>query len=796
MKLICTIYIFCIISLFYNSSVYGQQKKKLQLTGVVKDITTGKPLVGATINLIDVRRNTVADSNGVYLFSNIPLGHTLVEVSYVGYATKEDHFDIFENTSRDFLLSSRIIENEGITITAVGSPISNRKTPVSIIKVSRQDLLSTSSTNIIDAISRQPGVSQVTTGPAISKPVIRGLGYNRLVVINDGLRQEGQQWGDEHGIEIDENSVNKIEIVKGPASIIYGSDALAGVINIVSNQPPQENMIKGNILTGYMTNNKQRTFYTNLGGNHKGFSWSAWGDYKGAADYSNKYDGKVFNSKFNEMNFGGYSGYNGKWGYSHISFSSFNQKLGVITGDRDSAGNLIMQLPGGNTELPTTADFNSIAPQIPYQHIRHLKFIADNSFRIGKGKLFALAGYQRNRRIEYGNADNPDEKNLYFDLGTVNYRLYYQFQEKRGWSTSAGVGGMWQQNINKGIELLIPEYGLFDFGSYLYSRKNIGNTTWSGGIRYDIRALHIYEHSENGVPLFTSFSRNFSNFSGSIGLSHELSSKYIIKANIARGFRTPNVPELSSNGAHEGTNRFEYGAINLKSEISWQGDVSLDISTDHLQASIGGFYNNINNFIFYSRLPNSAGTDSILIVNGHSLQAFSYGQRAAALYGIECKMDLHPHPFDWLHLESTFSYVKGSFKNQIDNTLNMPLIPAARLINEVRAELLKKDKHIQNLSLFIEWDLTFNQNQPFTAYGSETSTPGYSLLNTGLHFNMTHKKNILFSLYMIASNLTNVGYQQHMSRLKYTDVNLLSGRQGIFNMGQNFTIKLNIPLSF
>ena len=133
---------------------------------------------------------------------------------------------------------------------------------------------------------------------------------------------------------------------------------------------------------------------------------------------------------------------------------------------------------------------------------------------------------------------------------------------------------------------------------------------------------------------------------------------------------------------------------------------------------------------------------------------------------------------------------------QIDNTLNMPLIPAARLINEVRAELLKKDKHIQNLSLFIEWDLTFNQNRPFTAFGSETSTPGYSLLNTGLHFNMTHKNNTLFSLYMIASNLTDVGYQQHMSRLKYTDVNLLSGRQGVFNMGRNFTIKLNIPLAF
>jgi iron complex outermembrane receptor protein len=210
-------------------------------------------------------------------------------------------------------LSSTFIENEAVTITAVGNATSIRKAPIPITRVNKSELLTTASSNIIDAISRQPGVSQVTSGPAVSKPVIRGLGYNRLVVINDGVRQEGQQWGDEHGIEIDENSVNRVEIVKGPSSLIYGSDAMAGVLNIITTAPVPVNTVKANFLSSYNTNNKQRSFFGSIGGNQNGFNWNAWGDLTAAADFKNKYDDRVWNSKFNSKNFGGYLGYNGSW---------------------------------------------------------------------------------------------------------------------------------------------------------------------------------------------------------------------------------------------------------------------------------------------------------------------------------------------------------------------------------------------------------------------------------------------------------------------------------------------------
>ncbi|MGZ3975793.1 MAG: TonB-dependent receptor plug domain-containing protein, partial [Flavisolibacter sp.] len=309
---------------------FAQQKNRTKLLGRVTDTKTGAPLVGASVILSESKVGTFADTSGNYNLNNVPLGHTLIEISSAGYKSLVDHVDIKEGTNtKNFTLSPSVMENEAVTITAVGSATSVRKAPVPITRVNKSELLSTPSTNIVDAISRQPGVSQLTTGPAISKPIIRGLGYNRLVVINDGVRQEGQQWGDEHGIEIDENSVSRVEIVKGPASLIYGSDALAGVINFITTNPVPVNTIKANLLGSYNTNNNQRSFYGSVGGNHNGFNWSGWGDLTAAADYKNIYDGPVWNSNFNNKNFGGYVGYNGAWGFTHLIVSNFNQKLGI-----------------------------------------------------------------------------------------------------------------------------------------------------------------------------------------------------------------------------------------------------------------------------------------------------------------------------------------------------------------------------------------------------------------------------------------------------------------------------------
>jgi iron complex outermembrane receptor protein len=798
---LCTIILLYTTTFSQNTSLADQHHSATGLlTGIVTDAQSKSPLAGATVYVHEAKVGAVTDNKGAYKIQNLPSGKFLVEVSYAGYGSVIETVEIKADIQKDFILSPEVVENQGVTVTGVSGATQIKKTPIPITILRKENFLKEASGNLIDALSKTPGVSQVSTGPAISKPSIRGLGYNRVVVINDGVRQEGQQWGDEHGIEVDEYGVNKAEILKGPASIMYGSDALAGVVNFISVVPPPQGMVKGNLFSNYQTNNRLRGFHGDIGGNQNGFIWGLNGTYKAAADYKNKYDGYVFNSKFKEKDFSGYIGLNKSWGFAHLLLSSFDQTPGLIEGDRDDAtGKFLKLVNNGGVEEETIAtdkDFKSTDPFIPRQRIRHFKVTTDNSFNVGKNRLVFNAGYQRNQREEFGNVLDPSERELYFDLNTVNYNLQYQFAEKNNWKTSIGINGMGQSNKNKGEEQLIPEYSLFDIGGFVYTKKTIDKLTLSGGLRFDNRHVDSKELKEGVDTKFEGFKKDFSNVSASAGLSYEASKNVILKLNIARGFRAPGIPELSSNGAHEGTNRYEYGEQDLKSEKSFQLDAGIDINSEHVSFAASLFYNRIKDFIYYSKLSAAGGGDSIITNGGEDFFAFRFRQNNASLYGAEMNLDIHPHPLDWLHFENTFSYVRGKLSEEQDGSNNLPFIPSARLINELRGDFLRKGKTVKNMYAKVELDNTFAQNDPFTGYNTETKTPGYSLLNLGFGGDIVNKGKTLFSLYLAANNISDVAYQSHLSRLKYAPENLATGRMGVFNMGRNFSVKVNIPLEF
>jgi iron complex outermembrane receptor protein len=803
-----SILLFIIFTIFISAGVDAKPGEKpgvpyevkVSISGKITDAAGGEALQGASIYIPDAKTGAISDANGVYTIKNIAPGYYLIEVSSIGYTSITAHIKVEGNMQKDFALSPSVIENEGVTVTGVSTATKLKRTPTPVTIVNRAELTQATSTNLIDAISKTPGVSQLTTGPSISKPMIRGLGYNRVVVLNDGIRQEGQQWGDEHGIEIDEYSVNKVEVLKGPASLIYGSDAMAGVINILTNVPVPEGTIKGNIIGNYQTNNSMRGLGANIAGNKNGFNWNLYGSLKGAGDYKNKYDGKVFNSRYKEKNFGGYIGYNGSWGYSHLLLSSYNQEPGLIEGDRDElTGKFTKAVNENGTEVTAIAsgdDYKGINPAIPRQHIGHFKIAADNRFNAGNGKLDLNIGYQNNKRKEFGNVLAPNDPDLFFDLNTFTYSLQYHLPQMSGWQTAIGVNGMQQSNKNKAEEVLIPEYNLFDIGSYIYVQKNFERFTVSGGIRYDSRAVHSKALTEDNETKFEAFNRSFSNVSGSAGISYEANKALTLKFNVARGFRSPAIAELGSNGAHEGTNRYEYGDRDLKSETSLQFDGGIDVNTTHVSLTASGFVNMIDNFIFYRKLESVFGGDSLVNADGEDIMAFKFSQARAALYGGEFNMDIHPHPLDWLHFENTFSYVRGTFSTPVEGVKNIPFMPAARLITQLRGEFLKKGKTLSNLAVSVELDNSFRQNEAFTAYNTETATPGYSLLNAGISTDIAKNRKKLFTLIFTGNNLTDVAYQNHLSRLKYTDTNNATGRMGVFNMGRNFSFKVNIPLSF
>lgn len=783
-----------------NDNSRSVSTSKASLTGAVTDAKTGLPLAGATVYLPDLHTGTIANEKGIYTLKSLKEGKYLVEITYQGYATLIETIDVNGESVKDFALTGTVVEQEAITVTGVSFATRTKQNPQTVNVVKNSDLLNTSSSNIIDALSKTvPGLTVLSTGPAISKPFIRGLGYNRVVTVNDGIRQEGQQWGDEHGIEIDDYSAQRVEVLKGPASLMYGSDAIAGVINIQSQMPVPEGSIKANITSEYQTNNSLRGVYGNIGGTKNGFSWNAYGDYKGAHDYQNKYDGYVFNSKFYSNNYGGMLGYRSNWGSSRILITNFNQHIGMVEGERDEAtGQFLKALPGGEEGKATNKDFKMISPEAPYQLINHLKITSDNIFNIGKNHLDFTLGYQENKRKEFGNADQPAVPNAYFDLKTINYSLKYHLPSNKKWKTAFGVTGMYQSNTNKASDAIIPDYKQFDIGGFLFTQYIKDKLTVSGGARFDNRRAEGMAMTVDGQPKFNDFQKNFANVSGSAGLSYQLSKSATLKANIARGFRAPNFAELASNGAHEGTNRYELGNPDLTSEVSSQADAGIEFSEDHVSLAASIFYNHVNNFIFYEKVANINGGDSVVIdpETGKQLDVYRFNQQTANLYGIELHIDIHPHPLDWLHFENTFTYTKGGFSEAIDGSKNLPLIPAAKFVSDLKGNFLSKGKGIKNLYLSVTGDYTFAQNNAFTGYNTETPTPGYFLMNAGIGADILSKGKTLLGIHFAAANLTNIAYQNHLSRLKYTSVNPVTGRSGVYDMGRNFTVKVNIPLNY
>ena len=631
---------------------------------------------------------------------------------------------------------------DAVVVTGLTGEVHLREVPAPISVIQPADLQSRASTNIIAAIAREPGVSQITTGGAISKPVIRGLGYNRVVVVNDGIRQEGQQWGDEHGIEVDGASVHSVEILKGPASLMYGSDAMAGVLIFNPAPVAAPGTVRGNISAEYQSNNGLATYSLNAGGNHKGFVWDARFSDKYAHAYRNKANGWVPNSGFRERAASAMLGLNKNWGFSRLKFSYYHLTPGII--EEEGAGNI------------------GYMPGLPFQHVYHYKAVLDNTFRLGDGRLKALVGWQQNHRQEY--EESASEYGLYFLLNTLNYDIKYQRESTGGWKYAFGVNGMLQSSQNKGEEYQIPDYRLFDAGVFATASRELGAWVLSGGLRADVRLLH-------SLPLearFTDFSRTFPGVSASIGAVRTIGRDVHLRMNLSRGFRAPNLSELASNGEHEGTLRYEVGNQNLKPEYSWQGDIGLDFSSKYVSGQLAVFANRINNYIFLSKT--AEGNPPV----------FTYTSGNARLFGGEAQLDIHP--IHSLHLGTTFSYVNGK---QIGGTW-LPMIPAPRLLSEIKYEFSHGGKLFNNAFLALEVDWNARQDHFYAVDDTETATPAYTLLNLSAGTDLVIAGKKRASIYLLADNLLDTVWQSHLSRLK---------EAGIYNMGRNITVKVLIPIN-
>ena len=697
---------------------------------------------------------------------------------------QEDSTDIF----------FRHLNLNEVTVTGVtgDTKLKHATAPISII--TPQVLRSTASTNIIDAIAHQPGVNQLTTGSSISKPIIRGLGYNRVVVMSEGVRQEGQQWGDEHGVEVDGSSVGSVEILKGPASLMYGSDAMAGVVILHAQPTLAEGEMRANVSSEYQTNNGLFHYSLQMAGNQKGFVWDARFSDKMAHAYKNKYDGYVPGSQFHERAGRLMLGVNKAWGHSRLVWTAYHLTPSIVEGERD---------PETGELTSNYSPLTSYKKSLPFQQVKHYKLVWDNSLSLPSGYLKAIIGYQQNRRQEF--EESEDEYELFFKLHTLTYDLRYITNEWNGWKLSTGIGGMFQKSGNEGEEYLIPDYRLFDFGLYATATKAFGDRwTLSGGLRYDHRRLHGYELMEDDEMRFADFTRHFNGVTGSIGAVFNVNRNLNLRLNLARGFRTPNMSELASNGVHEGSIRYELGNQQLKAEYSLQADLGLDFTSRYVSAQLALFANRIDNYIFTHRVAEIIDPDYI---------TYAYTQGDARLLGFEAGIDFHP--VHSIHFSNTFSYVDARLTSHhsplTSENKYLPFTPAPKWTSELKWELSHHSHStvahhhttdaahrslLNNLYVAVGFDCYLKQTHIYSADGTETPTPAYALLSlsTGTDIQVKGKK--IAELYITADNLLNKAYQNHLSRLKYADENVITGRHGVYNMGRNITFKVVLPIAF
>lgn len=815
-------YVILWVTILPTSFLFAQKSTtRFSLSGNIRSLNG--PLQGASIYISDLKKGAVSDLNGNYKIQNIPPGTFLVEIKFIGYQTIVESVYFNENKNINYEMEIAVTEENEIVITGTSKATSIKRNPIPIVAISKQFLQQNLSSNIIDAIAKTPGLSAVTTGPNVSKPFIRGLGFNRILTLYDGVRQEGQQWGDEHGIEVDENTVEKVEVVKGPASLIYGSDAVAGVVNMIPANAPLEGKIIGNILNEYQTNNRLIENSATIAGHTGAYTWGGTFSHKLAGNYKNKLDGRVYNTGYSETDFSANAGIHKSWGFSRLGISMFNDLQEIPDGSRDSATRKFTKLVNeetGEMEIVSDKELNSYKISDIHQHIQHFRAYTTNNFLVGNDRIGLNLAYQKSIRKEFEEPDEP-EPGLFLDLTTLSYDAKYFFHESSGLSFTAGANGMYQINkVEKGKEFIIPSYQQFDFGPFLFAKKSMGAFEFAGGLRYDIRNFNgksLYVGDEDsphaGVPvtgadtahaemLFPAYKKTFSGASGSLGISVKISDEWSIKANLGRGYRSPNISELSSNGVHPGTNIYQLGNPNFKPEFNFQQDIGINFNSTHVTINADLFNNVIENYIYNQKLLNSTGGDSV-IVEGN--QTFQYTSAKAHLYGGEITIDIHPHPLDWLHFENSLSLVYGLNKGVNGKGVSdadakyLPFIPPLHTLSELRGNFKKAGKNLSNAFVKLQMEVFASQDRVYEVNDTETPTPGYQLFNAGFGADVVNRKgNTMFHISFFGNNIFNIAYQSHLNRMKYFEEypGNFTGRNGIYNMGSNYSVKINIPLNF
>lgn len=765
-----------------------------QITGRVIDVE-GRALPGATVRLLADSRVVTTDETGEFLIGNICFGMHRLQVSYIGFDSSVVSVNV-PGKSLDIRLSPSTTDLENVVIE--GTQSAKRMASQTVSELQKEQLLQLHGRPLGESLKEIPGVSAIQTGPAIFKPVIHGLHSQRILILNNGIRQEGQQWGAEHAPEVDPFIASSLEVIKGAETVRYGADAIGGVVII--NPPPLHEVkgLGGEFNSGFMSNNRMGVLSGMLEGNFGAngpWRWRVQSSAKRGGDF-HAADYNLSNTGTKEINFSGAAGFEKERSGLELYVSSFNSEIAILRAahsgnQNDFAESLDREQPWYIRDF--TYDINN-----PYQQIGHHLLKARSHFQWNdRAQISILYGGQYNQRREYDIRRAGRSSTPAISMNLMSHVLDLSVDHKeRQHSGSFGINGTYKRNQNDtettGINPLIPDYEQFSAAAFVLEKWNKGKWTFDAGGRYDFQQLKVLTFDQQQL-IKPSFNFNF--FSGTLGASYVLSTRARIVTNFGIASRPPHVSELYSQGLHHSAGSIEEGTMRkdgavlvdqqlIRKENSRKLTSTLQILRDHFSLDFSIYGNSISNYVYLR--PTGLRTT----IQGY-FPVFTYDQTDVILLGSDLSMNWRINEsFTW---EAKYSYLYAK-----DVTHDSPLIsmPPAQVDNSVTYRF-KEVSWLHDFYVNLSAPYTFRQfNAPRVVHPSnlESDTSdevfdfmaapeGYWLLNARIGFQLPVRDRHI-NVVLSSENMLNTSYRNYMNRWRYFADD--TGRNFIIRLSYNF----------
>ncbi len=743
-----------ILILFFTATGLTLTHAQNTLQGTIKDMETDKTIEGVHVFVPELQKGTITNTDGTFELNNLPEGSFKVQFSHIGYKNIIRNVTIASDTVNEIriVLESTVIQSEAVVISA-GNYSTQHDNAIKVEMLQTREMEGLSTPSLSGKLTRIPGVSMISKGTGVTKPVIRGLSNSNILVLNNGVKLENFQFSENHPFMVDEFGTDRVEVIKGPASLLYGSDAVGGIINIIREKPATDNTLEGDFTQKYHSNTNG--YVTNLGvkGTHDDYFWGIRGGLKNHADYISGANDIVPNTQFQNRSVHAFTGLNKPIGSFKLYYDYYTKDLG-------------MSIPG----LDTLVNGQGRTNDMWYQDLGNHMILSKNRFYLDPFKIETDVSFQSNHR----QLITMDQTAVDMQLNTMSYevKVHYDFAGYSG--AILGLQGVNKQNENfDAPNRVLPDHevndvGIFGLLQYNFTRK----LKTQAGFRWDHRNIFIPEqprsghsHEEGGdshEDHLNPFDKNYSDFSASVGATYRLSESALFRGNLASGYRTPNIAELTQEGLHG--NRYEEGNRNLESQTNYEADLSFHYHCCHTLFDLSGFYNNITNYIYLA--PTGEQT-------AEGFDLYRYTQDNARLYGGEAKFEFRPA--EWFDFSISYSKTIG----KQEDGQNLPFIPQDKLRGSIRFE---KKNWLIFKQPFVDFgvDYAFSQEYPSRF---ETPTDDYLLVD----FRVGGTSNLLsqrISYGITVDNLFDVKYIDHLSTLKNLNY---------YNMGRNVVFWVKIP---